>query len=212
MELYREQAMPYPHIIHHGAVSGVTNSCHQLQMDPDASLLIGCGLFQGADYSEQSLRDVTSSQINFPLGGIKALVVTHVHADHVGRVPYLLAAGSQGPILCSEPSAKLLPLVLEDAFKLEFSREPKLVECFVKRLKHQLIAVPFDHWFTVSQTPTLHARLRLQRTGYILGSAYAECDLNYPQVNVNRRIVFSDDSGAIKRPFYHHLNLLSVLM
>lgn len=193
--------MPYPHIIHHGAVSGVTGSCHQLQMDADASLLIDCGLFQGADYSEQGLRDVTPSQINFPLDGIKALVVTHVHADHVGRIPYLLAAGFQGPILCSEPSAKLLPLVLEDAFKLEFSREPKLVERFVKRLKQQLIALPFDHWFTVAQTPTLHGRLRLQRAGHILGSAYVECDLNYPQMNVNRRIVFSGDLGAPQTAF-----------
>ena len=108
--------MPYPHIIHHGAVTGVTGSCHQLQMEARASLLIDCGLFQG---SEHSAHDATYPQINFSLEGIKALVVTHVHADHVGRIPHLLAAGFEGPILCSEPSAKLLPLVLEDAFKLD---------------------------------------------------------------------------------------------
>ena len=193
--------MPYPHIIHHGAVSGVTGSCHQLQMNADGSLLIDCGLFQGAEYSEQGGQDPTPPQINFPLEGIKALVVTHVHADHVGRIPHLLAAGFEGPILCSEPSAKLLPLVLEDAFKLEFSRDPKRVERFVHRIKQQLIALPFDHWFTVAHTQTLHARLRLQRAGHILGSAYVECDLNYPQVNVTRRIVFSGDLGAPQAAF-----------
>ena len=51
--------MPYPHIIHHGAVSGVTGSCHQLQMNADGSLLIDCGLFQGAEYSEQGGQDPT---------------------------------------------------------------------------------------------------------------------------------------------------------
>ena len=55
------------------------------------------------------------SDIEFDLG-IRALVATHVHIDHVGRIPYLLAAGFSGPILCSEPSARLLPIVLEDAF------------------------------------------------------------------------------------------------
>jgi metallo-beta-lactamase family protein len=35
--------------------------------------------------------------------------VTHVHVDHVGRIPYLLAAGFRGLIYCSRPSAELLP-------------------------------------------------------------------------------------------------------
>src|SRR5690606_41790272 len=52
--------------------------------------------------------------IDFPIEGIRALVATHVHIDHVGRIPWLLAAGFKGPILCSEPSARLLPIVLED--------------------------------------------------------------------------------------------------
>lgn len=111
--------MPYPTIRHHGAIDGVTGSCHQLEMSAHSSLLIDCGLFQGSD------ERVRLPQINFSIEGIKALLISHVHADHVGRIPYLLAAGFTGPILCSEPSAKLLPLVLEDAFRLEFSREPK---------------------------------------------------------------------------------------
>lgn len=36
--------------------------------------------------------------IDFDLFGIRALVLTHVHIDHVGRIPYLLAAGFRGPI------------------------------------------------------------------------------------------------------------------
>ena len=38
----------YPWIQHHGAVNGVTGSCHQLWLTEDDSLLIDCGLFQGA--------------------------------------------------------------------------------------------------------------------------------------------------------------------
>jgi len=43
-----------------------------------------------------------------------------VHIDHVGRIPYLLAAGFNGPIICSEPSAIMLPEILEDALDIRF--------------------------------------------------------------------------------------------
>ncbi|KRS21867.1 hypothetical protein AAY72_06360 [Alishewanella sp. WH16-1] len=104
-----------PRIIHHGAVDGVTGSCHEYQLSPDYAVLIDCGLFQG---DEQGSGNKANLAINFPISHIRALIVTHVHIDHVGRVTYLLAAGFSGPIYCSEASAHLLPLVLEDALKV----------------------------------------------------------------------------------------------
>ena len=103
--------MDFPFISHRGGARGVTGSCHQLHLDPATSLLIDCGLEQGTDAAPGA----QSASLGFDIGGIQALVVTHVHLDHVGRIPALLAAGFRGPILCSEPSARLLPLVLEDA-------------------------------------------------------------------------------------------------
>lgn len=212
MELYREQAMPYPHIIHHGAVTGVTGSCHQLQMEARASLLIDCGLFQGA---EHSAHDATYPRISFSLEGIKALVVTHVHADHVARIPHLLAAGFEGPILCSEPSAKLLPLVLEDAFKLEFSREPKRVDRFVQRIKQQLIALPFDHWFTVAQS---HRRKRFRHACVCKGRGTYSVLLMLSVTLATRKWISVTGLSSpviwvlLKRLFYRHPSLLSVRM
>ena len=188
--------MPYPHIIHHGAINGVTGSCHQLQMDAHSSLLIDCGIFQGND----SAADERARKIDFSIQGIKALIVTHVHADHIGRIPYLLAAGFEGPIICSEPSAKLLPLVLEDAFKLEFSRDTRTLDRYLQRVQKQTVAIPFGQWFSISQSDAIQARIRLQRAGHILGSAYVECDLTYPQTALNRRVVFSGDLGAPNTP------------
>lgn len=188
--------MHYPHIIHHGAIDGVTGSCHQLHMDAQSSLLIDCGIFQG---NEPAAGD-RAHKIEFSINGIKALIVTHVHADHIGRIPYLLAAGYEGPIICSEPSAKLLPLVLEDAFKLEFSRDTRTLDRYLQRVHKQTVAVPFGQWFPISQSDALQARIRLQRAGHILGSAYVECDLTYPQIALNQRIVFSGDLGAPNTP------------
>lgn len=191
--------MRYPSIVHHGAVTGVTGSCHQLQMDDEHALLIDCGLFQGAETSPEGA-GTGKLVIDFSLDGIKALVATHVHIDHVGRIPYLLAAGFKGPILCSEPSAKLLPIVLEDAFKLGFSRDQKQVERYLTLIEQRIVALPYKQWFTLVDTPQLNARIRLQRAGHILGSAYVEVDLQYPKTGEKKRIVFSGDLGAPHAP------------
>ncbi len=205
MRLHREHnLMTYPYITHHGAVTGVTGSCHQLHMDVHNSLLVDCGLFQGREKSAGGI-GAERPEISFSLEGIKALLVTHVHADHVGRIPHLLAAGFKGPILCSGPSAKLLPLVLEDAFKLELSRDPKHIERYLRQLQQQIIALPYDHWFNIERSDTLCARIRLQRAGHILGSVYAECDLSYTSTGLNRRIVFSGDLGAPHTPLLPEL-------
>ena len=192
--------MRYPSIVHHGAVTGVTGSCHQLPMDDEHALLIDCGLFQGAETSPEGRAGAGKLAVDFSLDGIKALVATHVHIDHVGRIPYLLAAGFKGPILCSEPSAKLLPIVLEDAFKLGFSRDQKQVERYLKLIEQRIVALPYKQWFTLIETPQLNARIRLQRAGHILGSAYVEVDLQYPETGEKKRIVFSGDLGAPYAP------------
>src|SRR5690606_343622 len=110
--------MGYPQIEHHGAKDGVTGSCHQLDMNVTTSLLVDCRLSPGDAAPIPRGGGGSRRLIPFPLDTIKALVVTHVHLDHVGRIPSLVAAGFAGPLLCSEAPAKLLPLVLGDAFKL----------------------------------------------------------------------------------------------
>ncbi len=192
--------MFFPDITHHGAVIGVTGSCHQLHADATNSYLIDCGLFQGAEASNGGRAGPNSPEIDFPLDTVRALIATHVHIDHVGRIPYLLAAGFKGPILCSEPSAKLLPIVLEDAFKLGISRDQKRVERYIELIEQRIIALPYNTWFTLHESAALVCRVRLQRAGHILGSAYVEFDLEYPVTGEKKRVVFSGDLGARHAP------------
>lgn len=192
--------MSYPQITHHGAVNGVTGSCHELFADAAHSYLIDCGLFQGADSSGDGKAGRGSLDIEFSLATAQALIATHVHIDHVGRIPYLLAAGFNGPILCSEPSAKLLPIVLEDAFRLGISRNQKKVERYIDLIEKRLIALPYNTWFNLHSSDDLVCRLRLQRAGHILGSAYVEFDLAYPKTGEKKRVVFSGDLGAPHAP------------
>ena len=91
------------HLQHHGGHNGVTGSCHELRLDNGKSLLVDCGLFQGRDAARRP-----NLEIEFDVTPISAMLLTHVHIDHVGRLPYLLAAGYQGPIYCTQPTAKTL--------------------------------------------------------------------------------------------------------
>ncbi|WP_250657364.1 MBL fold metallo-hydrolase RNA specificity domain-containing protein [Alkalimarinus coralli] len=180
-------------ILHHGAVNGVTGSCHELKVSENFGILIDCGLFQGAETSGSGAGE-SRLEIDFPITHIKALVVTHVHIDHVGRIPYLLAAGFKGPIICTEPSSVLLPLVLEDAIKVGFTRNRQLISRFLKTLKQQIQPLGYGEWHSIS--PALDVKLK--PAGHILGSAYVECKVK--QESRSKKAIFSGDLGAPYSP------------
>lgn len=187
-------------VLHHGAKNGVTGSCHQIFIDNHNSFLIDCGLFQGAETSPEGRASSEQLSIEFDIFSVKALIVTHVHIDHVGRIPYLLAAGFTGPIICSEPSAKLLPIVLEDAFKLGVSRDQHLVEQYIQLVASRIIALPYNEWLPMLKAPHHAVNIRLQRAGHILGSAYVELEIQQPEQKSKQRVVFSGDLGAPYAP------------
>ncbi|WP_022942140.1 MBL fold metallo-hydrolase RNA specificity domain-containing protein [Psychromonas hadalis] len=184
-------------ILHHGAVNGVTGSCHQLLINSENSLLVDCGLFQGAETSGRGDDDLLS--IEFDISSVQALLVTHCHIDHVGRIPYLLAAGFSGPIITTEASAALLPMVIEDALKVGVTRNRSIITACLSRLKKQLVAVPYKKWFNVRLQGAVKAKVKFQPAGHILGSAYIEIDVK-PINEKSKRIVFSGDLGATYSP------------
>lgn len=182
---------------HHGAVDGVTGSCHRLSLPDGQSVLIDCGLFQGAETSGDGA-GAGRLEIGFPIDGVRALIVTHVHIDHVGRIPYLLAAGFRGPIYCSQASAQLLPLVLQDALEVGFTRNRALIDKFIALLRERTVPLPYKQWQTViAGSPGL--RVRLSPAGHILGSAYVELEAASGGP-ARPRVVFSGDLGAPYTP------------
>jgi metallo-beta-lactamase family protein len=182
-------------IKHHGAVSGVTGSCHELVVGR-SGILIDCGLFQGAEAGNGA--STSNLAVDFSISHIRALVVTHVHIDHVGRIPYLLAAGFDGPIICSEPSAIMLPEILEDALKIGFTRDRALIERVLGLIRSRLVPVPYEQWHSVFDGKGESLSVRLQRAGHILGSAYVECEAESD--GEFERVVFSGDLGASHAP------------
>ena len=181
--------MAAPDILHHGARHNVTGSCHELRLPDGRGLLIDCGLFQG-DEADRSL------EIDFPVSHLCGLVLTHVHIDHVGRLPYLLAAGYKGPIYCSEASAFLLPTVMEDALRVSVTRDSRQIDKFLRYLKARLRPLPYSAWQEIETGGTDRLEIRFQSAGHILGSAYVECRIRSSARNSPFTILFSGDLGA----------------
>ena len=198
-------------IKHHGAVNGVTGSCHQLSVD-GRSVLIDCGLFQGDESFDRDTSSASDSaahlkEIDFPIDDVQALLVTHCHIDHVGRIPYLLAAGFTGPIYATKATALLLPLVIEDAIKVGVTRNRSIIRSVMKRFKSQLVAIEYGQWFAIEGFPVegfeidekdCALKACFKPAGHIIGSAYIEFDIRGQ--SDRKRIVFSGDLGAPYSP------------
>jgi metallo-beta-lactamase family protein len=175
-------------LIHHGGFRGVTGTCHQLRLENGHSLLVDCGLFQGEDEKRHP-----SLHIEFSLEGVDSVVLTHAHIDHVGRLPYLMSAGFKGKIYCSRPTARLLPLLLEDALKIGFTRNRDLIRAFLERIEAHLCRLEYGVW---EELPG-GMKIKLKRAGHILGSAYVEVEAE------GERVVFSGDLGAPHAPLLY---------
>ena len=184
-------------ILHHGAVGGVTGSCHELRVSDRDAILIDCGLFQGAENSGKGA-NARNLAIEFPVEHVRALVVTHVHIDHVGRIPYLLAAGFSGPIYCSQPSALLLPVVLEDALKIGVTRNRSLVQRVMRKLKQMIRPVPYGEWRSIDVSGGTPLAIQFRRAGHILGSAWVDCRVG--EADEEQHVIFSGDLGADETP------------
>lgn len=172
-------------VLHHGGKNTVTGSCHEIVLQ-NGSVLIDCGLLQGQDNAQQQ-----SLNIDFSISGLKAVVLTHSHIDHVGRLPWLLAAGYKGPIYCTEASAELVPLMLEDGLKLQLGMRHHQREKVLDFIRTLIRPCPYSQWIEIEE----HASLRFQPAGHILGSAYVEFRLSNNEV-----VVFSGDLGSRNTP------------
>ncbi len=172
-------------VLHHGGKNTVTGSCHEIVLQ-NGSVLIDCGLLQGEDNAQQQ-----SLNIDFSISDLKAVVLTHSHIDHVGRLPWLLAAGYKGPIYCTEASAELVPLMLEDGLKLQLGMRHHQRENVLDFVRTLIRPCPYSQWIEIEE----HASLRFQPAGHILGSAYVEFRLSNNEV-----VVFSGDLGPRNTP------------
>ena len=101
-----------------GAARAVTGSCHCVECG-GKKILVDCGLQQGRDERD-------NQELDFAAGYIDAVVVTHAHIDHSGRIPLLVKQGFTGNIYCTRltclfPDSSRIPI--QSLLPIDHSRQ-----------------------------------------------------------------------------------------
>jgi len=100
-------------ITFYGAAREVTGSCELLEIG-NQRILIDCGMFQGSDFNEGK----NSDPLPFDPKSLTAVIVTHAHLDHVGRLPLLIRGGYTGHFYATPATIELAELILDDALEI----------------------------------------------------------------------------------------------
>ena len=188
-----------------GAAGEVTGSCHLVTVGKHR-ILLDCGLIQGRAVDEKR------NQAPFPFDpeSIDAVVLSHAHIDHSGRIPMLVKGGFKGPIYTHRASRDLCRIMLKDS---AFLNEKEVEWENRKRLRKGL--KPVEALYTVADAQAAMTRfrglgygektrilpnvtLRLSDAGHILGSAIIELWLE--DSAQERKLVFSGDIGRPGMP------------
>ena len=97
-----------------GATGQVTGSCYLLETGSHR-ILLECGMFQGTKETEKQ----NEAEFPFDPALIDAVVLSHAHLDHCGRLPKLVKEGFKGTVFLTEATFPLLELMLMDAVHLQ---------------------------------------------------------------------------------------------
>ena len=185
-----------------GAAETVTGSCHFVEVD-GLRLLLDCGLFQGGRQRE----DLNREPFPFDPKSIDAVLLSHAHLDHSGRLPLLVRQGFSGKILCTAPTAEIAKLMLADSAHLQIEeasyrarkarRRGEVAEPPLYDMADVLHCAELFRPVTGYEQPaTLNDRVScvFHDAGHILGSASIELRTS------NGSLLFSGDLGNRHQP------------
>jgi metallo-beta-lactamase family protein len=97
-----------------GAAREVTGSCHILRAN-GKTVLLDCGMFQG----RRSESRAKNARLPLPVDEIDAVVLSHAHIDHAGRLPYLVAQGYKRTIWATAATRDLCAVMLADSAHIQ---------------------------------------------------------------------------------------------
>ncbi|MFA5864377.1 MAG: MBL fold metallo-hydrolase [Phycisphaerae bacterium] len=193
-------------LLFHGACGEVTGSMHIIEHEGHYFAL-DCGLFQGRR-SEANTKNKT-----FPVdpAKIEAVILSHAHIDHCGRLPRLIKDGFAGTIFTTPASHDLAAILLADAAHIQtedaefFNRkrrkngEPPVEPLYMaddaaKAMKY-FVSYPYNHQFEIGYG----IKVRFRDAGHILGSSIVELEFPNPG-KPPTRLCYSGDLGRPNMP------------
>ncbi len=171
-----------------GAAGMVTGSCYFLQ-GKNTGLMVDCGMFQGI--KDDDKLNFAKPAIDFEK--LNAIVLTHAHLDHCGRLPMLLEFGFDGPVFMNEPTKALAEIVLMDSAKIakEDATETMYNEDAVVKFLKKVVLVDYHVPFAVGDF-----KLTMFDAGHILGST----SILVEEIATKKKLVFSGDLGNTPEP------------
>ncbi|GAC1469290.1 MAG: MBL fold metallo-hydrolase [Isosphaeraceae bacterium] len=185
-------------ITFHGAARQVTGSAHLLEIG-QYRILLDCGLFD----SNRIDLDSPNRRFTFEPRDLDAVIVSHAHNDHIGRLPCLVRAGYKGPILTTSATADIVTIMLRDSARIQREElrtanlqnpqgapiEPLFDQADVEWLVERFERLPYSEPREI--LPGIS--LTFHDAGHILGSAMIQID--YQEEGRDRRFVFTGDIG-----------------
>jgi metallo-beta-lactamase family protein len=184
----------------YGAAGNVTGSAYYLQCE-DTDILIDFGIFQG----DRSMEAFNHKLPPIDVSSLDAVIITHAHLDHTGRLPLLVRNGYKGPIYATAATIDVAGIILKDSVRVqtyEIERtnrkrarmgerpiEPDYSEDDVDKVLSLFTPIPYNVHLTISGS--IQARVR--EAGHILGSASIE--ITAEQNGTKKVILFSGDLG-----------------
>jgi len=184
-----------------GAAGEVTGSCHILRIGR-RTVLLDCGLFQGKRREAQG----KNRALPVPVESIDAIVLSHAHIDHSGRLPFLVSRGYKQTIWATSATRDLCAIMLADSAHIqekdaEFLAkhrgervEPLYAVDDATRTLERMVGVPYGKWIDVTDG----VRAQFVEAGHILGSASLVLELR--EGDTFRRLVYSGDIGRSGLP------------
>lgn len=185
-----------------GAAGQVTGSMHLLEA-AGARILLDAGMFQGRRAEAASL----NRNLPFDPRRIDAIVVSHAHIDHIGRLPLLVRNGYHGPIYATPATRDLCAVMLPDAAHIQESdaaflarhgklgpaSEPLYTIADALAVQDLIVGLPYRRIHYIRK----NLAFEYTDAGHILGSA--SVDLRLSEAG-NHRLVFSGDIGRSGLP------------
>jgi metallo-beta-lactamase family protein len=192
-----------------GADRTVTGSCHLLEIN-GVRVLLDCGMYQGPREKARML----NNWLPIDPQAVDAVILSHGHLDHCGKLPVLTKAGFNGPIYTTPASAEVTRIVLEDAGEIqeedaqylnqrarqpgEAPIEPLFRRVDVHDVLKQMRRVKYAQKTSITRQGAAGFSFTFFDAGHILGSAYVL--LEYDEKGATKTLLFTGDIGRYDTP------------